>query len=357
MKPILTIEQYCLARLKARKPSLPFPFTNPKAHPVWRRKFLAALRRELGTMPERVPLRPRVVERKDMGEYVREKVIVQTDRFMWMPAWMLIPKRSALRSRNGKLPGIVAAHGHGFGKDPIAGETHARPDILKQIQQLNYDYGCQAVSRGYAVIVPDWRVFGERSDRIEWVRSYRDRCNVANLAVEYFGMHILGLNVWDGMRAIDYLQSRPEVDGRRIGCLGLSYGGTMTTYLTAFDPRIKVACISGYVSTLENAMGLRLANFCGAQVMPGLAKYGDIPDVVLLAAPRPLCIEIGLQEDCFYAPDMLKAARYVQRGYKTIGAGERVIVDAFDGKHQWSGRKAWDWFARWLAPSENRSGR
>jgi hypothetical protein len=271
---------------------------------------------------------------------------------MAMPMWMLVPKQSRLRGRNGKLPGLLAAHGHGFGKDPIVGETHGRENVAAQIKALNYDYGRQAVLRGYFVVVPDWRVFGERSDRIEWARSYRDRCNVANLAVEYFGMHLLGLNIWDGMRAIDYLQRRREVDPERIGCLGLSYGGTMTTYLTALDPRIQVACISGYVSTLDNAMGLRLGNFCGAQAMPGLARYGDIPDVVLLAAPRPLCIEIGLKEECFYAPDMLKAARYVQRGYRAIGAGGRVVIDAFDGQHQWSGRKAWDWFERWLGGSE-----
>jgi hypothetical protein len=348
MKRILTIEQYALARLKKRKPLLPFPFTNPKQHATWRRTLRAALWRELGVMPERVPLRPQVVERKGFGEYVREKVILQVDRYMSMPAWVLIPKHSKFKSRSGKLPGILAAHGHGFGKDSIVGETRGEEKIANEIKNLNYDYARQAVLRGYVVIAPDWRVFGERSDRIEWVRAYRDRCNVANLAVGYFGMHLLGLNIWDGMRAIDYLQNRPEVDARRIGCLGLSYGGTMTTYLTAFDGRIKVACISGYVSTLENAMGMRLANFCGVQAMPGLVKYGDIPDVVLLAAPRPLCIEIGLQENCFHAPDMLKAARYVQRGYKSIGAGDKVVIDAFEGTHQWSGRKSWDWFERWI---------
>ena len=348
MKPIFTIEQYCLARLKSRKPLLPFPFSAPKNHPAWRRKFRAALWREFGEMPRKVPLRPRVIERKDMGEYIREKVILQTERFMSMPAWVLIPKKSTLRAKNGRLPAILAAHGHGFGKDPIVGETQGNPDIAKQLEHLNYDYAREAALRGYFVIAPDWREFGERADRQEWIRAGRDRCNVAGLAVEYFGVHLLGLDVWDGMRGIDYLQSRSEVDPKRIGCLGLSFGGTMTTYLTAFDDRIRVACISGYVSTLGNAIGPRLGNFCGSQAMPGLLKYGDIPDVVLLAAPRPLCIEIGLREDCFQASDMLKAARYVQRGYKAIKAADRVIVDAFEGKHQWSGRKSWDWFERWL---------
>lgn len=349
MSFIYSIEQYCLARMKAEKPRLRFPHSKPASWRAWQREFRAALAHELGDMPKRVPLRPRVVERKDMGDYVREKVILQTERFMAMPTWVLVPKESKFKSKNGKLPAILAAHGHGFGKDPIVGETGGKEDIAKQMTELNYDYGRQAVQRGYFVICPDWRVFGERVDRPEWIR-YRDRCNIADLAVQYLGIHLLGLDIWDGMRAIDYLQSRREVDPNRIGCLGLSFGGTMTTYLTAFDQRIKVACISGYVSTLENAMGKRLGNFCGSQAMPGLYKYGDIPDVVLLAAPRPLCIEIGLQENCFYAPDMLKAARYVQRGYKAIGAGDKLVIDAFKGKHQWSGRKSWALFEKWLAP-------
>ncbi|MBI4027442.1 MAG: acetylxylan esterase [Verrucomicrobia bacterium] len=349
MKRIFTIYDYCLARLKARKPLLPFPFSRPKEHPTWRRKLRTALWREFGEMPQRVPLNARVLERKNFDHYVREKIVFQTERWMWAPAWVLIPKESPLRSKSGKLPALVAAHGHGHGKDPLVGETHGDQAIMDSIKQLNYSYALQAVKRGYFVIVPDWRTFGERSDPDDWVRrTYRDGCDVANNAVQYFGVHLLGLDVWDGMRAIDYLEGRSEVDAKRIGCLGLSFGGTMTTYLTAFDLRIKAACISGYVSTLDNAFGHRRGNFCGSQAMPGLARYGDIPDVALLAAPRPLCIEIGLKENCFYAPDMQKAARYVARGYKAIGAQDRLVIDAFPGKHEFSGRKAWPLFERWL---------
>jgi len=349
--PVYTIREYCVERLKRRRPILAFPFSKPEDHLVWRGKLRAALWREFGNMPERVPLSPRILERKDCGHYIREKVIFKSERWMWVPAWVLIPKKSPLKSKNGKLPGLLAAHGHGpDGKDNVIHETAGSRKRAALIKRLNYAYGLEAVRRGYAVIAPDWRTFGERRDPDNWVRSaYRDGCDVANHAVQYFGVHLLGLDVWDGLRAIDYLISRPEVDGRRIGCLGLSFGGTMTTYLTAFDSRIRVACVSGYVSTLKNAMDHRNGNFCGSQAMPNLATYGDIPDVVLLAAPRPLCVEIGAHEDCFYSPDMKRAARYVARGYRVLGIQDRLVIDLFPGKHEFSGRKSWDWFEKWLA--------
>ncbi len=349
MKPILTTERYALARLAARKPLLPFPFVRPSRHRAWRRELIAALWREFGELPERIPASPQVLERRDFPAYRREKILLRTERFMWMPVWVLVPKRSHLAGPDGRLPALLAAHGHGFGKDPLVGETRGRRAWAKSIRDLNYDYARQAVLRGYVVIAPDWRTFGERADSDEWVRRpTRDGCDVASHAVQYFGARLLGLNVWDGLRAIDYLAGRREVDPTRIGALGLSFGGTMTTYLAALDPRIRAACVSGYVSTLANAMGRRRANFCGSQAMPGLARYGDIPDVALLIAPRPLCLEIGRREEVFETQDMMKAARYVRRGYRAIGAGDQLVVDSFPGRHEWSGRLAWDWFDRVL---------
>jgi Abhydrolase family len=349
VKRIFTIEQYCLARLRQQPARCRFPFSQPTAHAAWRRNLIAALRRELGDRPQKVPLCPQVVERRNWPDYIGEKVILQMEQYMALPAWVLIPKRSPFISKTHKMPALLAAHGHGYGKDDVLGETHGQRARREFVHRLRYDYARQAVQRGYVVIAPDWRTFGERTDPDDWVRRPgRDGCDVASHAVQYFGGHLLGLNIWDGQRVLDYLASRPEVDPARIGCLGLSFGGTMTMYLTAFDTRIKVACISGYLSTLASALGQCRGNFCGSQAMPGLAKYADIPDVVLLAAPRPLCVEIGLRENCFDARDMLRAARYVRRGYRALGAADRFVIDAFPGPHQWSGRKAWDLFAHHL---------
>ena len=195
-------------------------------------------------------------------------------------------------------------------------------------------------------ICPDWRGFGERIDDREWVRGSRDPCKISYLASGYFGYHLLALEIMDGMRTLDYLVSRDDVDSRKIGCLGVSFGGTMTTYLGALDRRIKACVIGCYLSTLSD--GLDRGNTCGAQYMPGLRVIGDVADVTALIAPKPLLAEIGENDTCFLVDDAMTAYRRVEAAYANLGCPEKTAVDRFDGPHEFSGKMAFDWFDRWL---------
>ena len=314
---------------------------------AWRTAFDARLRQLMGRCPQPVPLDPEVLERVDCGDYIREKVVFDTEKYVSVPAYVLIPKDLKPGERR---PGILAAHGHGRGKADICGITDTPEEFEQRIKPLNYDYACQFVRRGYVVVAPDWRGFGERLSPAEWARPGRDSCNVNYMACGYLGYHLLALQVWDGMRTVDYLQSRPEVDPERLGVGGLSFGGTMTTYLAALEPRLKVACISGYLSTIKHdAMGMRgKGNFCGAQYMPGLLTIGDIPEVAGLIAPKPLIVEMGEQDSCFIIEDMKRAYAQVERIYAAASAPDRLAADVHPGAHAWSGAKAFDWFAHWI---------
>ncbi len=308
---------------------------------AWRKKFRARLVRNLGKMPEKVPLRAETLSREDMGTFFREKVVYDTEAFASVPAYVLIPKD--LR-RGEKCPGVLAAHGHGIGKNPLVGldgDGKRHEDYQKVL-------GIQLVERGYVVVAPDWRGFGERMSPEDWVRSTRDKCNVNFMAEGYRGFYFLALQIWDGFRTLDYLQSRKEVDGNRLGCLGVSFGGTMTTYLAALDRRIRVACVSGYLSTLRRGAMQGRANFCGAQYMPGLAAIGDIPDVIGLIAPRPLAVEMGERDPGFAISDAERAYRHISRIYRVAGVRDALVKDRFDGKHEFSGKKSLAWFDKWL---------
>ena len=331
-----------LARARATKPSLPFP-AKKEDWAEWRRKFRRAVVKELGRKPETVPLNAEVLERTDRGDYIREKVVYDTEPFASVPAWVLVPKGIKKGERR---PALLCAHGHGGGKDDLVGLKEER-EGAKDYQRM---MPVQFVRRGYVTISPDWRSFGERKDPADWIRENRDGCNVAAMAVGYFGFHLLGLDIWDGMRTLDYLASRSEVDGNRIGCIGVSFGGTITTYLSALDARVKAAVISGYVSSVYDAICRMKANFCGSQFMPGLLQYGEISTVASLIAPRPLLVEMGEQDPYFRVDDALAAYGRIARAYKTVDASDRIDRDVFPGPHEFSGRKAFDWFDKWLGP-------
>ena len=312
----------------------------------WRQAFETRLRGLLGAFPDPVPLDAEVLERVECDGYAREKVVFDTERYASVPAYVHVPDGIPEGERRA---GVLAAHGHGRGKADVCAVTETEADE-GLVTDLNCAYAVQFALRGYVVIAPDWRGFGERQSPAAWAREGRDPCNVNYMAHGYLGHHLLALQIWDGVRSLDYLQSRPEVDPYRLGVAGLSFGGTMTTYLAALEPRIRVACISGYLSTIKgDAIGMRgLGNFCGAQYMPGLFTIGDIPEVAGLIAPKPLIVEMGERDMCFVIDDMKEAYARLETIYAAADAADRLDCDIHPGPHAWSGAKSLDWFDRWL---------
>lgn len=336
--------------LKSWEPDCSFSGKTREDYIQWKRQFQRHYRRCLGPWPERIPLRFEITDRFDKGDYIRERILYDSSPGVTVPAYLLTPKNL---NNSERRPGILAAHGHGGGKADITGVTResGNQDQIKFLDALNYEYALEAVRRGYVVLAPDWCPFGERRPPDWWVRaSYRDACNVTNLAWQYFGRPLLTQSIWDGMRAVDILTQNPHVDARRIAVIGLSQGGTMSTHLLINDKRIKTGVVSGYISTVRgDALGERgKGNTCGAQHVPGLLKHGDIPDMLGLAIPKPVLFEIGRKETCFHFPDMQKAYNHLNRIYKAAGYPERIARDVHPNDHRWNGVKAWKWLEKWL---------
>ena len=338
---IYTPEEATFTRLRERTPLYTCQAKTPAEWKAWRRTFKRELLNNLGPDPEPVPLNLEVLERTDQGDYIREKVVYDSDPYNSIPAWLLKPKSLKEGER---VPGILIAHGHCPGKNPSVGID----DEGKPYEDYMHAAAVQFTRRGYVTIAPDWRGFGERLDSDDFVRRpLRDGCNVGYMAHGYFGFQYLNLQLWDAKRTLDVLQSLPEVNPKRLGMIGCSFGGTMTTYTSALDERITACVIVCYLSTLEGAWKQK-GNFCGAQYCHGLARIGDIYDVASLIAPRPMLAEIGEYDTCFLVDDAMKAYRKVKACYKAAGVPERCDVDRFPGEHEFSGRKAFRWFDRWL---------
>lgn len=342
----LSINQHFRNQAARHTPKYRFAGTTHADWQIWHDALRPAVIASLGTMPTPVPLNAEIVAEWREDGLIKQRVWLDVEDGLSVTAWVFRPEHAT-----GKLPAILACHGHGIdGKDHVMGVT---PSGKHQafIRECNGDYGLQMAKAGYVVMAIDWRGFGDRDDhrKPNWndIFQGRDSCNVHYLRASMFGQTMLGGNVHDGRRALDYLCEQPFVDADRIGAMGLSFGGTMTTWLTLCDPRIKAADVICYSDHFAD-FAVRDANVCGSQITPGLYALCDVPDLQGLIAPRPLLIEIGSYDECFYVDSAMSCYRETQKIFAAAGAADRLELDLFPGGHSYSGRKAPAFFDRHL---------
>ena len=205
------------------KPSLAFQAETKEEFEAWKHELKSKIRELLGEFPEPAPLDPQLLSSEETEKFIREKWLIQSEPDCFVPLYLLIPKEG-----KGRKPAILCAHGHGpYGKDPVAGVHFNNPERKAEILRYNYNYGEQMAEAGFITIAPDWRSFGER---IAYNNPYvgRDICNVHFIQHLILGRTLLGSNIFDGMRVIDFLLTRKEVDPDRIGCMGYLSGEPCT---------------------------------------------------------------------------------------------------------------------------------
>jgi dienelactone hydrolase len=309
----------------------------------WQRTFAAKLRELLG--PFEPPARWETIRERtvDFDDHARDELVLQAKGHRDLPVYLLTPKAALPRKR----PGIVALHGHGaFGYDAVAG-IDTSPERRQDIEEQHYDYGVQLVRRGYTVAAPCFTPFGRRLDDPKAYRG-QDPCAVTFIRMQLMGQLLMAENLRDALWTLEFLAAQPNVDPARLGCVGLSTGGRMTMLTSALSPRIRVAVISGALNVMQERIGQRYS--CGAQVIPGLLKYGDVPEIASLIAPRPCLWEVGLHDELMVKEWIPPALARIQRAYRAFGGGDNLDVDYFDGKHRWNGVKAYPLLVRVLRP-------
>jgi dienelactone hydrolase len=309
----------------------------------WQQTFTRKLGELLG--PYQPPSQWKTITERtvDLEDHRREELVLRAEGHRDLPVYLLTPRASV----SGKRPGVLALHGHGrFGYDPVAGIA-TTPELQKAIQGANYDYGLQLVQRGYVVAVPCFTPFGRRLDD---PKAYggEDPCGVTFVRMQLLGKVLMAENLKDALWTLELLSRQQSVDAGRLGCVGLSYGGRMTMLTAALSPKIRVAVISGALNVMQERIRGRYG--CGAQVIPGLLQYGDVPEIASLIAPRPLLWEVGSKDSLMVKDWIEPSLQRIRRAYQAFGALENLDVDFFEGGHRWNGVKAYPLLAEVLKP-------
>jgi len=291
----------------------------------WQRAFRAKLGELLG--PYEPPRRWETIRERsvELEDHRREELLLRAEGCRDLPVYLLIPRGEV------KRPGVLALHGHGqFGHDPVVG-------IVEQAAE-RYDYGLQLVRRGYVVAAPCFTPFGRR---LEDRKAYRgeDPCGVTFVRLQLLGKLLIAENLRDALWSLALLAAHPQVDGERLGCVGLSYGGRLTMLAAALAPQIRVAVISGALNLMQERIRGRYS--CGAQAIPSLLEWGDVPEIASLIAPRPCLWEVGRQDGLMVKEWLEPALERIRRAYGALGALEALDVDSFEGGHRWNGVKAY----------------
>jgi len=313
----------------------------------WQVEARAALADTLGFQNSpAIPLNPQVIERVDRGDFVREKILLHTAPDVQMPVYLLLPKDSDQPRAT-----VLAFAGHGYGAKDIVGlwedgSERENPD------GYHADFAIALCRRGFAVAAPEIACFGERQTDFSYLSTGQGAptsCTHAAMLANHLGGSVAGMRVRDARRLVDYLETRPECDTARLGAMGISGGGMHTLFSTAIDTRIRAAVISGYFSTFKDS--ILAMSHCACNFVPGLARFGEMYDLVGLLAPRPLMVEAGTHDPIFPIDAVRSSVARTQEVYAVFGA-EAVETDYFEGRHRISGRLVYDFLAARLVSSQ-----
>jgi dienelactone hydrolase len=224
----------------------------------------------LGDLPDRsLEIAVSKVHEEVLESYVLEKLTLDLNGIEPVPAYFVRP-----RSQDGPVPAILYNHAHGGNYELGKEELLQGRDALQEPP-----YAVALTQMGYAALCIDTWAFGERRGRSE---------SEIFKHMLWTGRVMWGMMVYDSLRAVDYLASRPDVDAKRLGTMGLSMGSTMAWWLAALDPRVKVCidicCLTDFHALIESR---GLDGHGIYYYVPRLLKHFTTAQINALIAPRP----------------------------------------------------------------------
>ncbi len=348
MEPLLTYEfdtaQYAKHRFSATHPLLSFDTVQPvnkKALTKWQLQLRRDVARLIGAInsPSRYELTITTLDSVSLDGYQRETISISVpdSSGLTLFGYLLIPNEVQR-----PVPAVICLPGHGRGADSIVGiaeDGNQRPTSSPAEYQM--DFALQCVSHGYAAFALEQLGFGHRRDaQARSIGPDCSSCSRDSTAALMLGETITGWRVRDAMFAIDYLQTRPEVDVSRIATMGISGGGLTSFFTACVDERVKCCVVSGYFNTFQDSV--LSINHCVDNYIPGMLNYAEMPDLAGLCAPRALFVESGAADPIFPLPAFQRAVVKAEQIYGAFGASQQFSHEVFDAGHVFHGIGAFD---------------
>lgn len=309
---------------------------TPEQIAVYQKQMREKVLSAIGGLPERTSLEPQVAGAVSRPGYRVEKIVFQSQPKHYVTALFFLPDAERFKPPH---PGVIIPCGHSpNGKGWEAYQSMAAFLALEGMAALVIDPIDQG-ERGQYLGAGGWpKLWGSAGHTMVGMGSI------------LLGQNVVRFMIWDNMRAIDYLQSRSEIDTQRIGCTGNSGGGTLTCFMVGLDGRVQAAAPScGFTSML------RLLETAGSQdseqhVFGQLAFGLDYADLLLLRAPSPVLV-CAATEDFFDIAGVWETFRYTKRLYSRLGNAERIDLLENPAGHNYNTTQrngVARWMSRWL---------
>jgi acetyl esterase/lipase len=286
----------------------------------WERRrahILANLQVVMGPLPantKKVSPDLQVLEEVKLDKCVRRKISYRTEANDRVRAYLFLPQPGTTQ----KGPAVLCLHQTvKIGKEEPAG-LGGNP---------NLHYALHLAERGYVTLAPDYPSFGEYEYDFAPAKGYTSGTMKA---------------IWDNMRAIDLLQSLPEVDGNRIGCIGHSLGGHNTMFTAAFDPRIKALVSNCGFTRFHKYYNGALMGWTSDRYMPKIrTEYHnnpdevpfDFPEIVAAFAPRAFLASSPVRDDNFEVSGVRDTIASASPVYKLLGVPDNLQANYPDSAH------------------------
>lgn len=290
----------------------------------------------IGGLPERTPMEPQVVGAVSRPGYRMEKILYQSQPKHYVSALLFLPAAGRFQP---PYPGVIVPCGHSK-----SAKGHPEYQSMGALLALN----------GMAALVIDPIDQGERGQYLGpggWPTLWGSAGHtMVGLESILLGQNVARFEVWDNVRAIDYLQSRPEVNPQRIGCTGNSGGGTQTSYMMAIDDRIRAAAPSCYLTSMPRLLET-IGDDDAEQQFFGQLGFGlHHADWIMMRAPSPVLI-CAATWDFFDIGGTWDSFRSAKRLYTRLGFSERVDLLENPAGHNYNNVQREGvarWMSRWL---------